>query len=118
MLADAARDRQHVRQVGRPVFLRRRSHRDKRELTILHALRVVRREAQAAALQVALDQRFQARLVDRDPAVFEAGDLLDREVHAGHFVAHLRQARRGHQTHVAGTDHTDFHFGPKSRIPQ
>ena len=115
--ADAARNRQHVGQVGRPVFLGRRSHRDEGDLAALHAFGVLGREAQAAAFQIALDQRFQPRFVDRDPAHLQAGDLLGREVHANHLVPHLRQAGCGHQAHVAGADHTDFHFGPRSRMP-
>jgi hypothetical protein len=66
VLADGARHRQHVLQVGAAVFVGRRADGDEDQVAVSHARGGVGGEAQAAGGMVGLDHRGQAGLVDRD----------------------------------------------------
>jgi hypothetical protein len=107
--ADAARRLQHVFHVGRAVFARRRADCDELQHAVRHARRHVGREGQAAGLAVALDDRLQARLVDRDPAGVQRRDLGRIHVQAEHVVAHVRKAGARDEPDIAGADDGDLH---------
>src|SRR5690606_10255972 len=51
----------------------------------------------------------QPRLIDRDAAVLQRGDLRGVLVDAHHFVAEVGKAGAGNQSDIARTDHGDFH---------
>ncbi len=68
--------------------------------SVVDALLRVGREAQAAGLRVALHDRLEARLVDRDLAGLQARDLGRVDVDAEHLVACLGEAGAGDQADV------------------
>ena len=61
------------------------------------------------ACRVPFDQRVEARLVDRDPAVLEHADLGRVLVDAGDLEAELGEAGAGHKADIAGADHRNPH---------
>ena len=69
----------------------------------------IEREAQAACRTVVGDDRIEARLEDRDAALFKDADLFRIHIKAQHVVAHLRQTSPADQAHVPGSHHCDFH---------
>ena len=104
-----ARDREHVAQVGRAVFVRRRADRDELEQAVRDAFRRVGRELEAPLVDVALDEHVEAGLVDRDLALLQALDLARVDVDADDVVAGFRQAGARDQADVAGAEDCDFH---------
>ena len=108
--ADGARHRQHVAQVGRTVLPGGRADGDQLEKPVLHALRRIGREFDAAGLRVALDERVEPGLVDRDFAALQALDLARIDVHAHDVVAGVGQAGPRHQAHVAGAENRHSHY--------
>jgi hypothetical protein len=82
VLADRARNREHVRQVGRAVLVRRRAHRDELEQAVRHAGCEVRSEFQAPGLPAVGDDPIEARLVDRYLAGLEPLDFVRVDVDA------------------------------------
>ncbi len=60
---------------------------------------------------VAGDQIVQPRLVDRQFAAPQHGDLVGVLVDAGHVVAEIGKAGPGNEPDIAGTDHRDAHQG-------
>jgi len=107
--ADRARRRNYVLQIGRAVFVRRRADCDELDLPVRDTLRDIRREMQAAGFGVAPDQRFEARLVDRDVPAIQLRDLVRIDVEAHHVVAKFRQAGAGHEPDVTGAYDGYFH---------
>ena len=75
VLADVARGGEHVLQVGRAVFVRRRAHGDELDGAVLGGLLHIGGEGQAAGSDVAADHFVQPRLMDGNAAVLEDLDL-------------------------------------------
>ena len=90
------------RQVGVARVGRRRADGDEQQPRVLERGRDLGPEVQALA--VSGHALGQPRLVDRDLAAFEPGDLVGIDVDAPDLAAELRKARRGDQSHVAGAD--------------
>ena len=68
----------------------------------------VGRETQQAAARIGGDELLETRLVDRDLAGLQPGDLRRVLVDADDVVAKFRQAGAGHQADIAGPDHADI----------
>ena len=100
VLADRARDREHVAQVGRAVLVRRRADGDDLEQAVRDRRPGVGRELQPALVPVAGDRLVEARLVDRDLAGVQARDLGRVDIDANDVVAGVRQAGAGDETDV------------------
>ena len=66
-------------------------------------------ELEAAGFRVALDERIQARLVDRDLAPVQALDLARVDIDAHHMIARIRQAGTGDEADVAGAENGYTH---------
>ncbi|MDQ0654299.1 hypothetical protein QFZ38_004555 [Pseudomonas cedrina] len=101
--------RQHVLQVSRAIFVRRRAHGDKQHLAMFDGQLLVKGEMQAPALQVLLHHRRQPRLEDAHMALLQQLDLVLVDVHANDVVTHLGQYSGLHQADVTTTKYTDFH---------
>ena len=69
-------------------------------------------EREPPLAQVALDDRVEARLVDRDLAALERGDLVGVLVGAHDLHAELGEARAGDEPDVAAADDADVHGVP------
>ncbi len=67
---------------------------------MVHPFLGVGREAQAARVDAALDERVQSRLVDRHLAALKHGGFAFIDIHAEHIIARVRQARAGDEAHV------------------
>jgi hypothetical protein len=66
-------------------------------------------EAESALGEVARDERFEPRLVDRDLAAVEARYLVAVDVRADHVVAGLSETGTGDQTYVTRSDYRYLH---------
>ena len=108
--ADGARDVEHVPQVGRSVFALRRADGDEHDVRRLDRRRQVGRERQPLFGDVAADDLFEPRLVDRHLAGGQRGDLCRVLVHARDRVAVLGQAGAQHESDVTGPHDGDFHW--------
>ena len=78
--------RQHVFQVGRTVFIRRRAHGNKQHFTVFDGEFLIVGKAQASAFQVVLDHGCQARLEDGHMTLLQRFDLALVNVHANDIV--------------------------------
>jgi len=107
--ADGARRGDHVLQVGRAVLAWRRAHRDQLQLAVRHARRDVGGKTQPPRFAVALDDRFQAGLEDGNLAFVQPRDLAFIDIETENAIAGIRQARAGHQSHVARSYDSDVH---------
>ena len=56
------------------------------------------------------NQILKARFVDRDLSVVQSVDLACILVDAGHDVAEISKTGSGHQTDIAGPNHSNTHF--------
>jgi hypothetical protein len=110
VLADGACRGDHILQVSRAVFVRRRAHRDKLDHAVGGAFSHVGGEAQAAGGLVALYHVFQAGFVNGNLALLEHGDFALVQIQADHVIADFSQAGSGHQADIAGSDYADFQF--------
>ena len=59
------------------------------------------------------EQRIETRLVNGDDSLLEAFDFLRVDVHAKNVVSGIRQARTGHEAHVAGPEYGYSHNNPE-----
>ena len=109
VLADGARHRQHIAQVRRTILIGRRAHRNQLELSVPHAFRGTGGEAQTTRIEIALDHRIEAGLMDGHLAPLQHGGLAFVDVHAHHMVAGIRQTRARHQAHVARAKNRNPH---------
>ena len=78
---------------------------------MFHPSNSIRRELDPTGLDVAMQQRIQARLMDRDLAAPQSIDLSLIHVHAYDVIACFRQAGSRHQTDVSRTENRDSHGG-------
>ncbi len=109
VLAERARGRQHVGQVGRAVLVRRRADRDHHDVGEMSALGRRGAEIQATLVAIALHHRLQARLVDRDLTAIEPVDLRPVQVDAQDLVTDVRKAGTGDEPDITSSDDRDFH---------
>ena len=101
MLADRARDREHVAEVRGAVLVRRRADRDDLEQPVGDGSLGVRREGKPALVPVQRDQLVEAGLVDRHLAGIQARDLGGIDVDADDVIAGIRQAGAGDEPDVS-----------------
>ena len=111
ILAQLAHRGEDEGQVGMAVAApRRRADRDEHRLGPFDPCGEVGGEAQAAALDIGFDQRVQARLPDRHPAILEGIDLVRILVDAAHLMAEIGEAGARHEADIASPDHRDAHY--------
>jgi hypothetical protein len=80
----------------------------------VHGLRKIGGEGEPSRLDVLLEKRVEARLVDRDLALLQHLDLLGVLVHADDLVSEVREADARDEPDVAGADHRNLHgSGPR-----
>jgi hypothetical protein len=66
-------------------------------------------EPKAVSRNVAVDDLFQARFINWDPAGLKGFDLRFIVVHANDVVSDIRKARAGDETYIARTDDRNIH---------
>jgi hypothetical protein len=108
-VSDVARCFEHVLEIRRPVFVRRRSNRDELDVAVFHALFDVGGKADPAGFPRALQDFVKARLMDRHAAVVEDVDLASIDIDAKYVVADFGETRTGHQSDVARANNGYFH---------
>ena len=86
-----------------------RADRDEDGLGACQSLGQVEGEREAACLDVLGKEAAQPGLEDRDPAIFQRGDLGGVLVDANHVMAEIRKADAGDQSDISGADHRDAH---------
>ena len=101
--ADVVRRGDDVLQVRRAILAGRRADRDQLDLAVRDARHDVGREAQAPRLLVALHDRLEPRLEDRDLAAVQARDLVLVHVEAEDVVAGVCEAGAADEADVACT---------------
>ena len=101
MLADRARDCEHVAQVRGAVLVRRRADGDDLEQPVGNGSLGVRGEGKAALASIQRDQLIEAGLVDRHLAGVQARDLGGIDVDADDVIAGIRQAGAGDKADVS-----------------
>ena len=109
VLADGLGHGQHILQVGRAVFIRRRAHGDELQGAVLDGFFSIGGKGKAARFDRVLDDVIQARLIDGDLAVLQFFNLALVDIHAQHVVPHVRQAGTRHQANITGSENRDFH---------
>ena len=114
VLADGARDGQHVLEIGRAVLIGRRAHGNELEQAVIHGFLGVGRELEAPGLDVAFDIGLEAGLVDRNLALVQASDLVLVDVVADDVVAHFGHAGACDEADIAGAEDGQSHrLGPE-----
>ena len=103
--------RQHVREIGRAILIRRRTHGDHQYLGVIHRLFHRGGEFQPARLGVVPQHIFQAGLVNGALARLQALDAFLVDVHAQNLVADVRQASAADQSHITAADNRNSHVG-------
>ena len=106
---DLSRDAEHMRQVGRPVFVLWRTNGNEHDGRGLDRFWQVGRELEPLLGAVALDHFLETRLVDGHHAAAQPADLGGILVDAHHVVAGLRQTRSEHQPDIPRTNDGNFH---------
>ena len=92
---------QHITQIGRSVFVGRRTDGRKDDLHLIQTTAQIRGEMQASRFDVAPNQIVEPRFVDRNLARQQTPDLLLVDIDAGHVDAHFGKAGARHQSDVA-----------------
>ena len=100
---------EHVRQIGRAVFVLRRADGDEDDARGAHGTREIGRELEALLRPVAPDHLLEAGLVDGHDAAPKPPDLRRILVDARDVVAVFRQTGSQHQADVACSDDRNFH---------
>jgi hypothetical protein len=108
-LADAARGRQDMPQVGAAVLIGRRADRNENHIGMRNRAVVVGAELDAAGCGVGGNQLVQARLMDRDLPGVEHIDLARIDIQAQHGIADVSEAGSRNQANITGTDNRNFH---------
>ena len=97
-------------QIRRILALTRgRAHRDQHHIRLGNGVLHVVGEDEPARRAVGRHDGLQPLLVNRDPAALEKGKLAGITVHAGHFIAEVREAGSRNQPHIACADDRDLH---------
>ena len=99
-----------IGKVGMAVAAPRRCpHRDEDRVGIGNRVLCLRREAEAAGLDILRDEIVQAGLIDRDLTLFQPVDLGGVLVDAGHDMPEVGKTRPAYQAHIACPDHRYAH---------
>ncbi len=101
--------REHMAHVGRAVLVLRRTHGDEQDFRADDGVVEVGREGEPLFGDVPGDQLREPRLVDRNLAALEAGDLVLVDIDGDDVVPVLGKARAEHQAHVSGSKNGDLH---------
>jgi hypothetical protein len=96
-------------QVSRAVFRRGCSNRNENNVAMLDGLTCIVSESNATISPVAVQQVFQARLVDRNFSISQEFDLFFILVHAQDFETQVSQTSASNQAHVTRSDDCDSH---------
>jgi hypothetical protein len=86
-----------------------RAHGEEHRVRAVHRFGEVRGEAEPPFARVVLHQPVEARLVDRDAALAQAGHLGGVGVHQADLDAEFREAGARDEADVAGPQHGDAH---------
>ena len=118
VLADGARHRQYVLEIGRAVLIGRRAHGNELEQAVIDGFLRVSGELEAPGFDVAFDVSLEARLVDRYLAFIQASNLVLVDVVTDDVVAHFGHAGTGNKADIAGTEDGQFHCeeNPDTRV--
>ena len=108
-LRDFARNRFHETEVYRAIGLRRRRHRNKDDVRFLHAFAGRTGKAQPAGGGIALDEVFQARLINRHATGLKQLHLGNVFIDANHLMAYFGKACARYQPHVARPNDRQLH---------
>ena len=101
MLADRARDREHVAKVRGAVLVRRRADGDDLEQPVGDGSLGVRGEGKAALASIQRDQLIEAGLVDRYLPGVQARDLGGIDVDAHDVIAGIRETCPSDEADIA-----------------
>ena len=99
----------HVLEICSTGFVLRSSDADEDAGGLADGVFVAGCKLQSAGSRIAFYQFFQAGLVDRNAAIIQQINFAHINVKARHIVAAFSEARAGHQTHIASTNHRDLH---------
>ena len=109
VLADIARSTDDILKVGRAIFVRRSADRDEQHFAVLDCSSDVGRKGNPSSLLVPSHHFKQTRLVNRDRATIEDGDLAGVYIKAQHLIADFGHARTRNQADVTTTNDCYFH---------
>ena len=107
--------RQHVAQVRRTVFVRRRTNGNEHELRAPHSRRNIGREREPLGTLIALDNHIQPGFEDRQHIPLKSLDLSRVEIGAHHVVTGVGKTCAEHQANVPRADHRNFHLTERRR---
>ena len=111
-LGDLARRIEHVAEIRFAVAPpARRADGNKHRVRRGNRRRQVGGEFEPPDPDVHMDQALQTRLEYRHRSGLQVSNLFLIHVHAGNFVAELRETSTGNQSDIAGTNHSDAHGG-------
>jgi len=108
-IPDLVRDGEDVLKIRGAVLVRGRRKAQEHDLRFEHRRLQVPRELDPLLLQVAQEDVFEPRLVDRDLSRTESFHHIRIVVHAEDLVAPLGKAHPGDQPDVAGPNDCDVH---------
>ena len=114
--ANGGRHRQNVPQVGRTIFCGGRTHSDEEDVTVLYGLTSIGCETNSPIGTVAIEQFFEARLVNGHFTFLQGADFFLVLVQAHHLETQVRQACACDQTDITRTDDCDTHGKPPSLL--
>ena len=100
-LDNAWKDMKFGVEIGRSVFVGRRTDGRKDDLHLIQTTAQIRGEMQASRFDVAPNQIVEPQFVDRNLARQQTPDLLLVDIDAGHVDAHFGKAGARHQSDVA-----------------
>src|SRR5918998_6593234 len=108
MSSDRRRGGPHLTQIGLAVGKRRRPRAEKHDVAAGYAVGVIRREAEAARVEIATQHLWQPDLVDRTITAIEALDTGRVDIQPDDLMSELRKRDCVAETDIAAaTDHTD-----------
>lgn len=106
---DRRRNAKHVLQIGRAIFIWRRTHGNEDDPRRTDRVSCVRRKSQPPFFDIPFDDLFEAWLIDRDDPVPELPDLFLVDIDAHDGVASLSQACARNQPDVASANDSNLH---------
>src|SRR5688500_12258515 len=103
------RDLQHILKIRRAVFTRWSTNGDEKNFDIFDRRLEIRGESEPALALIALDQRIQPRLIDRQYVPLQPLDFSFIDVGTADVVARLGEACSNDETDVTGSDDSNVH---------
>ena len=107
--AERTGDFEHVFQVCRTVLVGRCADGREDYFHLVQAVRQLGREVQAPLLDIAFDEFFEPRLVNRDEAVVQGVDLFPVDVDARNIEPHFCETGTRYEADITRTHDCDFH---------